>query len=737
MLFAAGLAGVVTGQQDAAHEWSLKLADKESDAPLGIVLVTFPDHDVSRITDTLGLVAGPNASGPVRFFTAPLGYTPLDTTITVPELGGIVQVSLARSPLELSTLTVEAQRTGTSSKQLNRMIFNREILVGAIGVTHTEIVAVPAVAEADVFRSLQAFVGVISPHDLAAEIFVRGGNADQVRVLLDGAPVFAPHHMFGLFGAFNPDVIQSVEFYKGSLPARHGGSLSGLISARQRVGEQDGARVSGGLSLLGLRFAAEGSLPWSNGRWLVAGRQASVDVARLALPYSFHDFNLGLQLFPAQEHRLRWSTFASDDSFAWALDARENSLESDWSNLASSLSWSWIRDNRLTFDATAYYSGYRARMAVGTGPLAPVTRNRISLTGVRGNVAIRGDRTGIRAGIVLEGGPLTLEGSRRGAYMEGDASGEYVYAGVHAELERWIGPLRLATGVRTGIIRGATGGFVEPRVSARYHGGDYAVSVSLDRTSQFLSVLRDDRYLGPGAPMWFLHDQGGPASVADGIGLSADTWWGEEWTGNVTGWARRLTNTASWRPLPARDRSEVEFENGHAYGWETSLQRHAGRVRGWVAYQYAKVGLTDSKGRRYHPKWDRRHEVDATLSWYPTPALSVSLRTTAGSGTPFWFSAGNMRGWVYDPRGRISGGFRGGVAEGEWFEIWSSHQGRFQPYARIDASVRYRFQWGNLGLEPYLSVVNLSNRDNLGQRYRHGLPAQIPLFPFIGVNVEF
>ena len=702
-----------------------------------MVLVTFPEHGVGRMTDTLGLVTGPAASGSVQILAAPLGYIPLDTTIAVPAFGGILQVSLARSPLEMSALTVEAERTGTSSRQLNRVMFNREVLVGAIGVTRTEIVAVPAVAEADVFRSLQAFVGVTSTHDLAAEIFVRGGNADQVRVLLDGAPVFAPHHMFGLFGAFNSDVIESVEFYKGSMPARHEGALSGLISARQRVGEQDEVRLTGGVSLLGLRFAAEGSLPWGNGRWLAAGRQASVDVARLSVPYSFRDLNVGLQLFPREEHRLRWSAFASDDSFAWALDDRENSLESDWSNVASSLSWSWIRDNRLTIDATAYYSGYRAGMAVGTGPLAPVTRNRISLTGVRGNVAIRGDRTGVRAGVVLEGGPLTLEGSRRGAYMEGEASGEYLYAGVHAELERWIGPLRLAPGVRAGVVRGATGAFVEPRFSARYRGGDYAVSLSLDRTSQFLSVLRDDRFLGPGAPMWFLHDDAESASVADGISLSADTWWGEEWTGNIAGWARRLADTPGWRPLSARDRSAVEFENGQAYGWEVSIQRHQGRVQGWLSYQYANVGLVDANGRRYNPKWDRRHEVDATVHVYPTAGLSVSLRTTMGSGTPFWYSAGSMRGWVYDPRGWSADSFRGGLSEGEWFDIWSSHQGRFWPYARTDASIRHRFRWGNLGLEPYLSVVNLFNRDNLGERYRHGLPSQLPRFPFIGVDLEF
>ena len=687
----------------------------------------------SQTTDASGLVTGPNAIGLVQVLAAPLGYAALDTMVMVPDAGGILELALARSPFEFSTLTVEAERAGTSSRQLNRVIFNREVLVGAVGVTQTEILAVPAIAEADVFRSLQSFVGVTSTHDLGAEVFVRGGNADQVGVSLDGARVFTPHHMFGLFGAFNSDVIESVEFYKGSLPARYGGSLSGMISARQRAGEQVGARISGGVSLLGVRATAEGSLPWGSGRWLVAGRKASVDVVELSAPYSFHDLNVGLQLFPAEDHRIRFSAFNSSDRLTWGY---ETSLDSEWANLASSLSWSWIRDNRVTIDATAYHSGYRASMAVGPGALAPVTSNRIALTGLRGNVAVRGDRTGVRAGFVLEGGPLTLHGSGQGAYMEGEASGEYLYAGVHAEFEQWLGPVRLAPGVRAGVVRGASGGFVEPHISARYHGGEFAVTVSLDRTSQFLSVLRDDRYVGPGAPMWFLHDRGAPASVADGVSASVEGWWGEEWTGNVTGWARRLVDVPSWRPLSARDRSAVEFENGHAYGWEVSLQRHAGRVRGWFSYQYARADLMDTEGLPYHPRWDRRHEMDATLSVYPRRGLIMSLRTTIGSGTPFWSPAGGIRGWAYRAGAWVGGSF-GAVSESGWYDVWSKHQGRFPLYARTDVSVRHRFQWGRFGIEPYLSVANLFNRDNLGEENRFRVPDQIPRLPFIGFDFEF
>lgn len=734
LLLGAAPVNGTAGQETPGAEWSVRIADGDTGAPLAGVSVSFPRYGVSHATDSSGLATGPDSPGGlVQVLAVAPGYATLDTMIMAPDAGGVVELALTRAPVELSALTVEAERAGTSSRQLNRVLFNREVLVGAVGVTQSEILAVPSVAEADVFRSLQSFVGVTSTHDLGAEVFVRGGNADQMGVRLDGAPVFAPHHMFGLFGAFNPDVIESVKLFKGSLPARHGGALSGMIEARQRAGEEGGTRTSGGASLLGLRATAEGSLPWGNGRWLVAGRQASVDAAGLSAPYSFRDLNAGIRLFPAEDHRLRFSAFASNDRFTWG---DETSLDSEWANLASSLSWSWVPGDRLMLDATAYHSGYRARMTIGSGTQAPVTTNRIALTGLRGNVALRGDRTGTRAGFVVEGGPLTLHGSGEGAYMEGEASGDYVSAGVHAEFERWLGPVRLAPGVRAGMVWGASGGFVEPRVAARYQGDDFAVSVSLDRTSQFRSVLRDDRYVGYGAPMWFLHDRGAPASVANGVSLSVDGWRGEEWTGNVSGWARRLIDVPSWRPVASRDRSAVEFESGHAYGWELSLQRHSGRVRGWFSYQYARVDLTDTADETYHPRWDRRHEIDATLSLHPSRGPSVSLRTTFGTGTPFWFPSGVMRGWVYSAGSWTNGGF-GAVTEGGWFDVWSKQQGRFRVYARTDVSVRHRFQWGSLAVEPYLSVVNVFNRDNIGEEHRWRAPTHIPLLPFIGADFDF
>ena len=613
--------------------WAVRTVDRPTGDPVNSAFVDFPEHGASGVTNDRGLVHGLGTGTAVRVIVRRLGYADLDTLVAVPEAGGVVVLALERSAVELPPLTVEAERRMTSIK-LHRRLFDREVAVGAVAMTQAEIKAVPPLAESDVLRSLQALPGVVNVNDYSGEIFVRGGGSDQVAMLLDGAPVFAPYHMLGLFGAFNTDAVESTEFYRGSIPARYGGALSGVVAARQKTGSPDRTHFAGGVSLLGVRFAADGNAPWGGVRWLAAGRKASVDVAQINVPYSFHDLNFGLEAHPADEHRLRFSVFASDDVLDW------DSFTSEWANLATSATWSWVPGHRLSSDATAYYSRYDGERTTGGTPNAPVTTNRISATGLRAGVTLRGDRFGGRAGVAFEASPVTLRTTGGvGGYVDGDLSDSYQHLSAFAELEGWAGPIRIAPGVRAGSERHSGRNFLEPRLSVRLRTSAFAVSASVDRTYQFLSVLRDAHSLEPGAPMWFLHGRDAPVSAADGASVSVDTWRGEEWTASVGAWTRRFRSVPHWRPIFSRDPSNVEHHDGRARGLEVMVQRHSGRVRGWLSYQWARTAFSDSSGAEYAPQWDRRHELDALLATDLPGGVEASFRTTVGTGGPFWFPA--------------------------------------------------------------------------------------------------
>lgn len=509
--------------------------------------------------------------------------------------------------------------------------------------------------------------------------------------------------------------------------------------------------MAGGLSLLGGRLAADGTLSWGGVRWLAAGRKAFVDLARINVPYSFHDLNFGVEAHPAERHRLRWSLFASDDYYAWDFQSAgvgQESFSAKWANLTSSASWSWVRDNRTTSDVTAYYSRYRARLAHGGTPTDPTSVNNISVAGMRAGLTLRGERIGGRAGVAVEGGPVRLRSVGEGAAFTGDLSRSYLHASAFAEMEAWLGPLRFAPGIRAGMESKSERNFVEPRFSVRWRAGSFAVSASVDRTYQFLSVLRDAHAREPGAPTWFVHGKDQPASVADGVSLALDGWRGESWTASVAGWTRRFSGLPHWQGGISRDPGTMEFHDGDAYGVDLMVQKHAGPVRGWLSYQWASVALDADGGKEYRPQWDRRHEFEGLVAADLPGSFGVSLRATVGTGTPFWYPAGSYGTLRFDPNRRDVSKEGTLLSGDDWITIWSDVQGRLPTYARFDVSANYVFRWGAWEMTPYLSVVNATGRNNVlfyqfagfydvDDPYVFDYEQQLPFLPTIGIDFKF
>src|SRR5688500_15823127 len=77
--------------------------------------------------------------------------------------------------------------------------------------------------EADILRVITSLPGVKTVGEASTGFNVRGGSADQNLILFNDATIYNPSHFFGMFSAFNPEVIKDVELYKSSIPARFGG----------------------------------------------------------------------------------------------------------------------------------------------------------------------------------------------------------------------------------------------------------------------------------------------------------------------------------------------------------------------------------------------------------------------------------------------------------------------------------------------------------------------------------
>src|SRR5690606_4025256 len=95
-----------------------------------------------------------------------------------------------------------------------------------------------ALGEVDVMKVVLTLPGVQSAGENSTGINVRGGATSQNLILFNDATIYNPSHLFGFFSAFNPDVVKSVELYKGGVPAEYGGRLASVLEVASREGNK-------------------------------------------------------------------------------------------------------------------------------------------------------------------------------------------------------------------------------------------------------------------------------------------------------------------------------------------------------------------------------------------------------------------------------------------------------------------------------------------------------------------
>ncbi|MFQ5706094.1 MAG: carboxypeptidase-like regulatory domain-containing protein [bacterium] len=215
----------------------------------------------------------------------------------------------------------EVQVTSSRSQLPQQLQVESSVLT----VRRSRLTAVPTVGEPDLFRTLQTLPGVSAPSDVSNELFIRGGSSDQNLILLDGAVVYNPYHLFGFAGAFNPDLVEQVNLSLGGFSARYGDRLSSVIDIQTKSISPSGISGYGNFSLMSSKVTLLGRLH-PKIHWVMSARRTYHDLAaglffNQDVPYYFYDLYGKLTIQPNASNLLFVSGFFSRDIF---LDKRQS-----------------------------------------------------------------------------------------------------------------------------------------------------------------------------------------------------------------------------------------------------------------------------------------------------------------------------------------------------------------------------------------------------------------------------
>jgi hypothetical protein len=720
----------------------------ESGESLALPAASLPELGRRVLGDSGGVVVFRDVPpGSWRLVVERVGYRRAALTVAVASGRATdLELRLLAEPITVAPVAVTARAP-------ERERFEDDAQVSTRSLDVRDITAVPALLESDVLRAVQLLPGVVARNDYSVGINVRGGDADQNLVLLDGQVVFNPFHLGGVVSTFADEAVEGVEFLAGGFPARHGGRLSSVLEVDQRTGSLSRVHGSASVSLLSSKLHLEGPLPAGAGSWLVAARRTYADqlvetFSSSSFPYHFQDLVGRITLPSALGGVLSTSLFASGDYFDFELTEANSGQPAqhfrfDWGDRALGLAYRRALGGRATLTQRLGGSSFFADVEVGPGLLR--FENRVRRIALAGDLEVRSTDHRLAAGYVAERHDIEyLAGS--GDLDLSLASLAYRPRALEAYLEdQWrVTPrLLLRSGARLTHVAGAGFTRVAPRFAAKlFLGEDAAISAAAGRYYQYIHSLRNEEIPITLFEFWIGTDSTVPVSASDHAVLGLERWFGEGLSVSLEGYWKRMKNLVDGDPEedPGVNGDEFLTARGDAWGFDLYARKTSGRFRGWLSYSFGEVSRTlDETGERYAPAQDRRHTFNAVASFPGPLGAHWTVRFGYGSPLPYTGIAGQWIHRFYDPGRNI---FIGAFTEPYRAERNSQ---RYPAYSRLDLSARWEFRWLGARWHPTASLLNAYARTNVFVYFhdytrdpplRRGF-SQFPFFPSVGMEVEF
>lgn len=181
----------------------------------------------------------------------------------------------------------------------------------------------------DITRAIQRVPG-ISGNDFTAKFNVRGGDVDEVLVLLDGMQIYKPFHQKdfggGLFSTVDIETIADLNLLTGGFAAEYGDRTSGVLDMKTKRAKEGQRQTSLGLSLMNLRAFSMGAFNGNKGSWLFSARRGYLDLVNRLMKNEFklqpkyYDLMGKVDYQLHRNHSLSAHVFLAND--AYKLDER-------------------------------------------------------------------------------------------------------------------------------------------------------------------------------------------------------------------------------------------------------------------------------------------------------------------------------------------------------------------------------------------------------------------------------
>tara|TARA_B100001142_G_scaffold54562_1_gene52931 strand:- start:4438 stop:6777 length:2340 start_codon:yes stop_codon:yes gene_type:complete len=631
-----------------------------------------------------------------------LGYTTIRLNIDIGDTKKIKQdFSMKQSSIKLE----EEKITG---EQETRQTVNP---YSSIKVTQAQLQALPTLAEADIFRTLQSLPGVLQASEFSTGLIIRGGNTDQNLILLDGITVYNPSHLGGIFSNFIVESIKEANLTKGGFNAEYGGRLSAVLDVISREGNRNKIKLKSDISLLSAKATVEG--PFYKGAWIVSGRRTYFDKVFEALnydgipPYYFYDIQGHAFTDLTYKDRISISFYNGIDDFEYGPIA----INGDWGNKTSSVKYRRLFNEKLIGNFLLAKSEFFVNFGLG-GPSGINEEDIINDQTFSGDFSyFLNNNITIKTGYQYKNLKFSYQSFFDDSTLfslinKPTEWGIYSQAKVVLS-DKWV----VEPGIRLNYYENM---FPNLRLGLKYIiKTDEFINFSVGNYNQFMFTFQDD-FNPPLLDAWVAIDESVNAGKAEHIVLGYEKYV-SNYKFQVEGYYKNIYNMLTFEDQRASTDGEVSSEqlsdilttsNGNAGGIELFVQKLKGDVTGWLNYTLS-YSTKEMNGQTYFTNWDRRH----VLNFIGNKKIKRTFLKNWEFNWKFTYQSGQ----AHTP---ILGYYLEDMPDSEE-TFWRSIPGgrnsaRYPSYHRLDLGLTRDFKIGkNVKAKFFMQVINAYNRKNI------------------------
>jgi outer membrane receptor for ferrienterochelin and colicin len=635
------------------NQLKLQFIDANQQTPLEGVSVYFEKLERTINSNPNGQIDIALPAGIYQMEARRVGYEPFICNLKI--------LSNDELKIEMEQEAIELMEVVVSGESADQRLMDPQ--TGLVSLTPKQIKEMPSfLGEADVIKTIQTLPGVTTIGEGAPGFYVRGGNIDQNLILQDGAIFSNSSHALGFFSLFNPDLISSVQLYKGSIPAQYGGRLSSVLDVQLKGSNYTNTTITGGVGTVMSKLAIETPIIKDKVSLLAGGRISYADwiLPVIKIPEIqeskafFYDFNLKMSAKVSEFGSIDIGYFQSFDrvnfqgeaGFEWTIkNFSLNYNQQIGQTVQSEFNAAMGNTDNLNFDPSG----------VNITQLA----NGLQFYKIKENLTIP-----IKNHLLMVGGEWIY-------YQPKDETLEIVGSqepenDVHKDFGQELGlyfndtwniteTIALSAGLRTSFLfteeyqdseNNQQYTILEPRVSFRYgFSKSSSVKASFNRMSQFIHLLSNTTGVLP-VDQWIVSNSKIAPSKSNNLSIGYfRNFTDDSWESSMELFYRRMTNIIEFKDfadlvLNPELEEEILQGDGKAYGMELFLRRHTGKLKGSLSYTFSRTYIktpllpSETAADWFPAKFDRPHNLNLVVDWTVNRRSRFGLVFNFTSGRP-------------------------------------------------------------------------------------------------------